>query len=45
MGLANQRRTFGPESQSELVAEQLALRAATRVDLAVLEDLPHAFAA
>lgn len=32
-----------PDCQAEFVAEQLVLRAAAGVGLAVIEDLPHAF--
>ena len=39
------RDALGPQRQAKLVAEQLVLRATARVGLAVLEDLPHAFAA
>ena len=42
---AAQRNTLGPQRQPKLVAEQFVLRAAARVRLSVLQNLPHAFAA
>ena len=44
-GSVARRDAHDPKSQPRLIAEQLVLGAAARVRLAILEDLPHTFAA